>query len=460
MATVERSTTRDAVIVIPGIMGSELVDAATGTPLWGLADVGWYLRAWLSGSGLDNLRVTDEERAGTARRIRPTRLLRFPAFAPMLRGFEPYTALIQGLRQVVPDPAAIAPFPYDWRLPAVHNARHLADVAERHLRFWRAHRHGSRSARLILVAHSLGGLVTRYFSAVLGGRHDVRLIITFGTPFRGSVKAAQILATGRGAPVPLPRRRLRHLVSTMPGLHDLLPTYPCVADGTVARRLTAADVADLGGDRELAAAAARLHDQLSGADEAPLRTVVGVEQPTVQSISLHAGVVTPQQWVYLRDPETGEIKTENRRGDGTVHRDNAAGGVEPFYLSQTHGAIAVTPEAIRHVCAVITERALGDWLGPPPLMGLDIPDTVTAGLPFPVMVRPTADPAAVTCTISHAFGNNLVETCPLGEHEEGLSGSVTLHEPGLYRVAVQEQAFSPVTQLVMVSAPGGGQDDE
>ncbi|MEK8172304.1 hypothetical protein NKH77_32605 [Streptomyces sp. M19] len=38
--------TQDAVVVVPGIMGSELVDAATGKPLWGLGGTSWLLKAW------------------------------------------------------------------------------------------------------------------------------------------------------------------------------------------------------------------------------------------------------------------------------------------------------------------------------------------------------------------------------------------------------------------------------
>ncbi|WP_327003458.1 hypothetical protein OHA72_51705 [Dactylosporangium sp. NBC_01737] len=40
MDEVTSSVGRDAVIVLPGIMGSELVDAGTGRVLWGLADAG------------------------------------------------------------------------------------------------------------------------------------------------------------------------------------------------------------------------------------------------------------------------------------------------------------------------------------------------------------------------------------------------------------------------------------
>src|SRR5712691_7249259 len=108
---------RDAVVVVPGIMGSELIDETSGRLLWGLADPRWYVSAWTSGASLDALRLTEDERAGRYGRVRATRLLRFPAFAPLLAGFEPYSRLLKAIRAVAPHPDAVAEFAYDWRLP-------------------------------------------------------------------------------------------------------------------------------------------------------------------------------------------------------------------------------------------------------------------------------------------------------------------------------------------------------
>src|SRR5215470_4277468 len=101
MTTIEPDFCRDAVVVLPGIMGSELVEAATGTVLWGLADPGWYVKAWTSGRSLRALAVTDAERKGRPGRVQATRTLRFPAFAPFLRGFEPYTELLAAVKRFV-----------------------------------------------------------------------------------------------------------------------------------------------------------------------------------------------------------------------------------------------------------------------------------------------------------------------------------------------------------------------
>src|SRR5215475_2818401 len=175
-------------------------------------------------------------------------LLRAPAWAPWLAGVEPYVDLVEGVTGVVGDPAAVLEFGYDWRLPVQHHAARLAECANRHLDDWLAHprheqaravRPDGRPGRLVLVAHSMGGL-------------GVRAVVTLGTPFEGAAKAAVILNSGRGGPVPLPRRRMRRLAATMPGVHELLPTYRSVDEGDGVRRLTPADVAGLGGDPDLA----------------------------------------------------------------------------------------------------------------------------------------------------------------------------------------------------------------
>ncbi|NMO53417.1 hypothetical protein HH310_19780 [Actinoplanes sp. TBRC 11911] len=316
---------RDAVLVLPGIMGSELVDVESGDILWGLSPK-MYARFWTSAEGIRRLHLTDEERDGTCGRVRATRTLRFPSASPGLGGFEPYTALVKRIREQSPHPDSVAEFPYDWRLSVPTSAIRLAAAAEEHLRRWRQHPQGSRDAALVLVAHSMGGLIARYFTERLGGRDIVGQTIALGTPFNGAVKAVYLLNSGRGAPVPLPRARLRALAATLPGVHDLLPSYRCVDDGGAGRRLTPRDVAEIGGDPELAASSLRLHEAFSEPAPQSLSTVVGVFQPTMQSMRIEAGVVIPQ---WHLPAASAESKLVDHGGDGTVYVEAALGGVEP-----------------------------------------------------------------------------------------------------------------------------------
>jgi pimeloyl-ACP methyl ester carboxylesterase len=445
------ATGQDAVLVVPGIMGSELIEAGSGRTLWGAADLGWYVRAWTTGTSLRELRVTDAERDGHAGRIKPGRLLQFPAFAPVLRGFEPYTALTARLRQVS-EPGAVRDFPYDWRLSIEHNARLLVKVADEHLTSWRRQT-GREDVLLTIVAHSMGGLVSRYFTEVLGGDSIVRAVVTLGTPFYGAAKAAHLLSTGEGTPFPLPKGRLRKLVGTLPGLHDLLPSYRCVDDGTSYRRLTPSDVAALDGDAELAEESfARRQLLLVETSTAKWWPMVGVQQETIQSLVLADGVAHPRY--YTCEPAgDGTLARIDRLGDGTVYREAAAlTNTNPLYVPQTHGALASRAEGITHAAAVVTKRDKGPWLADETPIGLQIPDIVRPGEPFDLRITGSADPASIACMVTDA-GTNQPAVRPFPVPRDGaLVAAVTLPHEGVFRVEAKIGGLSPVSELIMASS--------
>jgi len=444
---------RDAVIIVPGIMGSELVESDTGKVLWGLADPGWYVRAWTTGSSLNALKLTHDERAGRTGRIAARRLLTAPAFAPALRGIEPYSDLVSAVRRISADHDAVLEFAYDWRLSIQHNAKELAKVAEWHLANWRRHKAGSRDARLVFVAHSMGGLIVRHFLTALGGDVEARTTVTIGTPFYGAVKAVHILSTGHGAPIPLPHRRLQALARTLPGVYDLLPSFRCVDEGARIRVLTPADVGGLGGDPQLAEEAASRRVRLGLAGGHRIRPIVGVEQPTMQSVAVRSGVAEAQYFTYEDDP-SGDTRRVDRRGDSTVSRDAAAlAGGEPVYLPQAHGALAKTDEVISHVCAVLTETILGPPEAGAVAIGLDAPDVTTAGEEFRVGVVTLDDPAAATCRIVDAATGAQRARVFFVQRDGSMTATVRLDHPGIYRIEVKGGGFSAVTQLVMVVPP-------
>lgn len=450
---VESPSTHDAVIIIPGIMGSRLVETESGDTLWGLNQAGWWVRAWTTGNTLRRLEVTDDERIGTVGRIRAVGILRFPAFAPILQGFEPYTHLVASIGRVVAHRDAIREFPYDWRLSIEHNAGELVKVGARHLAQWRAHPQGSADAKLVLVAHSMGGLIARYYTHVLGAGDDVRTTVTLGTPYYGSVKAVHILASGRGAPLPLPYRRLRRLSATMPGLHDLLPFYRCLDEGATARRLTPADVEGLGGDRYLAAESISRHERLLSGPAGNLRLLAGIEQPTMQSISVTAGVLTPLMHTCHVDDQGRVLSRENLAGDSTVFRRAAAAFDLPSAtLAQSHGALAATEEAVSHVRDVLTNDTAGPPLGGLTRIGIAVPDVICVDHPLTVTVTGTG-PAGTSCRIVDVFSNRQVASPRLQEKDGVTAASADLPRPGVYRVEVKGGGSSAVTQQVMAIPP-------
>lgn len=440
------SLCRDAVMVLPGIMGSELVDVESGDVLWGLSSRA-YTRLWTSAEGIRRLYLTDKERAGNYSRVRAVRTLRFPSASPGLGGFEPYTSLVKRIREQTPHPDAVAEFPYDWRLSVPTNASLLADAAEQHLQQWRQHPQGSSNAALILIAHSMGGLVARYFTERLGGNGVVGQTVTLGTPFNGAVKAAHLLNSGRGAPVPLPRARLRALVATLPGVHDLLPSYRCVDDGGAGRRLTPQDVADIGGDPELAASSLRLHEAFAKPSRETLSTVVGVFQPTMQSMRIEAGVVIPQWHLPSASAVSGPV---DHRGDGTVYVEAAIGGVEPIAsLPQSHAGIARTPEARAVVAATLIRGRLGPPMGVEGF-GVEAPDLAAVGRPCEIGIEAGMD-AMPICVVTELDSGERFEVRP-SRRSGKLQAVTVLPREGAYRIEVKEGAFSAVSAIVLACA--------
>src|SRR5262249_30985206 len=86
-------------------------------------------------------------------------------------------------------------FPYDWRRDNRVAAHQLDRMCSGWLKTWKA-RSGNSQAKLIFLAHSMGGLVARYYVECLGGWRNTRKLISFGTPYRGSLKALMLLSGG------------------------------------------------------------------------------------------------------------------------------------------------------------------------------------------------------------------------------------------------------------------------
>jgi hypothetical protein len=471
------------VVVVPGIMGSELVEAESGRVLWGLADPRWYVSAWASGASLEVLRLSEEERAGRYGRVAARRLLRFPAFAPMLAGFAPYTAVLTGLRSVVWHPDAVAEFAYDWRLPVTYNGGLLAQFAQRHLAAWCAHPgqvaarradpDGDRPARLVLVAHSMGGLLARHACQDPGLAGSVRATVTLGTPFCGAPKAVLLLGAGRGGPLPMPRARLRRLAVTLPGVYDLLPSYRCVSDGPSARRLTVSDIVGLGGDSELATASLAARERAPAAPHGHVQ-VVGAYQPTVQAVTIEAGTVTGHRYTYR--PHGNGVVRVDAGGDGTVPRESAQLPPDAAMpLAQTHGALTSSAEAVTVVRDVVTDRRTGPWQGAGQLgldapdvvgagqLGLDAPDVVGAGQPYQVGITGIERSTDVTCSVFDISSGLRVDTPAVGRLDGAVVARAQPLPPGLYWIRVDGGGTSPVTQILMSTPtpdPGVADSDD
>jgi pimeloyl-ACP methyl ester carboxylesterase len=231
------------VIVIPGILGSRIVNRRTGEVVWPSV-----FRSDVDGLSLpttpDLEANRDELVAG--RIVEAARLAKIApevyVYHHLLRALEDYGGYREGDWNNPPeggDTDTFYVFAYDWRRDNVESARLLV----RHVEALKL-RLGRPDLRFNVVAHSMGGLVARY-AAMYGdrdlpaagesprpdwaGANFISKIFMFGTPNGGSAEAFSVLLEGYSVTEGL-RRRVHLLnklsredVLTAPSIFQLLP---------------------------------------------------------------------------------------------------------------------------------------------------------------------------------------------------------------------------------------------
>jgi pimeloyl-ACP methyl ester carboxylesterase len=459
----------DTVVVVPGIMGSRLLDSQTRKRLWdvprvaGLKTIGNMLESW-SGGQLAPLAVTEQERAGVSKRVRPAGLIKEPVWGPTLRMNFGYRLLAESLSKVVLHPDALLEFGYDWRLDVEHNGALLAEVIDRHLSAWRHHpalaewRAAHRSTaepRVVVVAHSMGGLVTRAMGLQKGALDPVRMVITIGTPFEGAVDAVTMLNSGRSS-IGLPPRASADLARTLPGLHDLLPTYRCLLADDDLISLDAPTVAALGGDCELARESFERHKRIRSVELPGLINLAGSHQPTDITFSTDAGVIHTERHSYERDEADGLLRDSAGliplwlHGDGTVQWQSARLGEATGY-SQKHGALQATKSLIGNVEAQIQQRPRGDGLAGRPKIGVDLPEYTPVGSVVSARVS-GAEAAGDLSAVVQGLDEPFVCNPTIRRDGDEYLVEFPLERPGVHVLSVSN-GVEPVMDAVLAHEP-------
>ncbi|GLX47853.1 hypothetical protein Shyhy01_08030 [Streptomyces hygroscopicus subsp. hygroscopicus] len=448
-------------VIVPGIMGSELRDAGTGRTLWGVGKLLAYT-ARAHTERLRQLAVTEDERAGRTGRVEVTGLLESAELLPGFGSAHPYSAMVAEMRHSVVDPAALLPFPYDWRLSVEHNGALLAAAARRHLDAWRAHPEHRRyveadpeagPARLVFVAHSMGGLLARealHRDRTL--RDDIRAVMTVGTPFNGSVKAVLMLNAGKGLPLPVPAAALRQVASTMPGLYDLLPDYRAYeVDGDM-RVPGVEDIVAVGGRRDLAKAAVDRRADRAGTTLPEHVTIVGMGQRTWTSYRLADGTAVFGRYLFKRSNDgrllpdaEGRPQRDPRTGDGTVYQYAAQlpGTVRPVHFYHEHGSLirarSVLDMASGLMHGLRHPEERGAMLGDETEFELCAPEWAALGEPFAIEVDGVGRGADLECRVRGVNGLDEMLTPvlrPVPGRPGVLAASCVPGRPGMYEVEV------------------------
>ena len=281
----------------------------------------WTLGSSITGLELDH-DSADGEDLGDG--VTVPRLMPDLHLVPGLWKIDGYSRLIKSLKNtfsLIPGENYFE-FPYDWRRDNRGAARRLKRLSKDWLDQYRKKQ---PDAKLLLLAHSMGGLVSRYFIECLDGWHDTRALITFGTPYRGSLKALDFIANGFRKKVgPLTLLDLTDLLRSFTSVYQLLPIYPCYDTGSgdeprdLLKITSIAAIPSL--DQGRVKDALAFHDEIAAGvakhkGEAGYRIypIVGTHQPTFQSARLQGSGLEMLMSYKGRDDS----------GDSTVPRVSA-----------------------------------------------------------------------------------------------------------------------------------------
>ncbi len=442
------------VIVLPGISGSVL--AKNGEEVWGTS-TGAIWRAVTSGGGsIRDLAIKgadDPSLDDLGDGVTATRLVQDLHILPGLWKIDGYTALVSRLKSSLEIEAGrnLFEFAYDWRRDNRVAARKLARAAKGWLDQWRQ-ASGASDAKLVLVAHSMGGLVSQYFLEVMGGWKDTRALVTFGTPYGGSLNALGYLANGFSEGVGPLKVDLSSTLASFTAVYQLLPAFECIdrGDGKLER---IGEIDDVNGvDPARAKAALAFYREIKDAREANAKDaayqaggyeiypIVGLAQPTFQSATLSAGKLTLQRKLGVTD----------YAGDGTVPRFSAtplqlSGAHREIYLAEQHGSLQNFEPGLVNLLGVLTglEIDLSQFFFAAQTLSLDI-DDVYGAEEVTLRATPSVE-APIDAKIFDAQSGALVKDLALAPENDVYVARTSL-PPGAYRAKVTAAfASNPVT---------------
>ena len=327
---------------------------------------------------------------------------------------------------------------------------------------------------MILLAHSMGGLVSRYYLEVLEGWRDCKALFTFGTPYRGSVNAVNFVANSYKKLF----LDLTEVLRSLPSVYQLMPIYKVVKIGEDYQRIAEVDNLPnvvkakaenaLAFHREIEAAVRANQTNANYLKSYKIIPIVGTQQPTMQSVSLENGQLSVNSTLPSGiDPELGS-------GDGTVPYLSAipielSQEYRETYIAERHGSLQNNPRVLQELRERLRGtqiRSLTEIRGPEVSPAAAERAAISLGLDDLYLAD---EPVKLSARLIHGdqrFGGLKAEiTSVTGDgqslnlefHQKGQDWELLLDDlaAGLYRVRVHtdsssSEAPSPVQDLFEV----------
>lgn len=335
-----RAGNSKAIIVIPGIAGTEL-EIQSGVEAGVTA---WFIigNTYLTACNENGVSEYDIE--------------------PVASGLSKYGILnkygdlCETLEDEFGDTYDVVFFPYDWRMSNSTTASKLATFID-----------DQGYNEVVLVAHSMGGLVASYYLRTAAHRNLVDKLITIGTPYLGSPKGVYVMETGKlvdGWTGIVANIGIKQVANNFPATYQLFPTersftnyikrgsttlsgydsttnflktlsWAKKSNGSVKTFFTTAE-----NFHALLVSGSTHYTDLSSVDT---YRVVGRNQDTISTV------------IYTANGEYDDIILTNS-GDGTVTTKSARNNstVKPIkYVSDEHLALVSNQDTIDYVVDVI-----------------------------------------------------------------------------------------------------------
>jgi triacylglycerol esterase/lipase EstA (alpha/beta hydrolase family) len=467
---------KDMIVILPGILGSVL--QKDGKDLWAVSGKAIWQVVTRSEETLQNLKLEQDdpiaEDLGDG--IRATAVIQDTHLIPGLWKIDGYTKtarLITDHFNVTPgdiynDPvdkaANFYTFPYDWRRDCRVNAKILKRLIDMRLRRWRESS-GAADAKVILMAHSMGGLVSRYYLEVLEGWRDSRALFTFGTPYRGSLNAVNFLANGYKKLF----LDLTEVMRSLTAVYQLLPIYKVININGEFHRVAelnnlpninpfkASDALTF--HREIESAVERHRQNEQYLKSFTVIPISGTDQPTLQSATLTNGKLVASRDV----PAALKNRSDLGDGDGTVPKVSAiplerSANLDNFFIAEQHGSLQNQAQVLDHLMNVlqVSQFTLSDVRAPQPApsaIRLSLDDLYLPSEPIAIQAQVTGtSTAALKATIEPISGDRAPLHVDFVPQEKDWQLAIEL-PAGLYRIRVHAQGEpspSPVTDVFEV----------